>query len=167
MFRRKKKVVYKSENINSLNSDFSAKMIAIILSAICIILCIGTFLYFPLSGINLPTFYVDNVIWIIFFSVILITSSIGLLLVTSQGANKKLFIYYFLCGLFLLLVLLFSHIFSLLLVSLFLSCILLYFAFLTFHELHKTNLTAYYLFIPFILFTIFNLIIYYFIVMLN
>ena len=167
MFKKKKKVVYKSPNDEELKNELPLKLIIGIICAICIVLAIFGFLFFPLTNIILPAFYLDKYIWAIILAVILICSGVSLMMITNQGANKKLFYYFLICGLLVIINLLFSHILHFFIVSLFLSAFLLYFAFLTFHELHKTNLTAYYLFIPFCLFAIYNLIIYYFIVMLN
>lgn len=167
MFKKRKKVVYKSANTKEAKNEITNKIVALVICVIATTLSICFFIFTPLENVQLPQFYLSNFIWAIILFAILVTSGISLMLITNQGANKKLFIYFSLCCALMLTILIFSHIFHLLLVALFLSLLLLYFAFLAFHELRKTNLTAYYLFIPFVLFSIYNVVVYYFITMLN
>ena len=169
MFKKQKNVVYKSgAEEEEIKRDLSLKWVVMMLCTACIVLSVLMFMFFPLGNkVELPAFYLNTYVWICIFGIILITCGISLMLVTNQGANKKVFIYFLLCGLLVLGNLVCSHIFHLFYVSLFFSAVLLYVAFLLFHELRKTNFTAYYLFIPFVLFSVFNVIIYYFIAMLN
>lgn len=170
MFKKKKKVVYKSPKKQLQKEEakeLPLKIYTLIISISTIILSIFAFILFPLINVELPPIYLNNIIWVIIFSAILITTTISLILVRNQGANKKLFVYFSICGLLTLFNLIFSHILNLFIISLFISAFLLYFSFICLHELRKTNLSAYALFFPFVLFSIYNLIIYYLIVMLN
>lgn len=169
MFKKQKKVIYKSGTEEEIfKSELPLKWAVAISCAVCIALSVLIFLFFPFNNkVDLPAFYLKTYVWVCVFGVILITGGISLMFVTNQGANKKVFIYFLLCGLLVLGNLVCSHIFHLFYVSLFFSAVLLYVAFLLLHELRKTNFTAYYLFIPFTLFAVFNVVIYYFITMLN
>lgn len=167
MFKKKKKVVYKSQNNKYLLKDLSAKLVALIICAFSVAVCISLFLLFPYSGISLPSFYLTKYLWLAIFFIVLVLSCSSLMLVTNQGANKKVFLYFCICASLLLLVLIVGHICKLFYVALFISAFLLYYALLLWHELKKTNKIAYYFFISFVLFTTFNVLIYYFIAVMN
>lgn len=169
MFKRQKQVVYKSvDGEEKLKKELPFKLLVGVSCAVCVAVAILLYLIFPLyDKMELPAFYLKTYVWVVIFACILVTGGISLMFVANQGANKKVFLYFLLCGILIVANLVCAHIFHLFFVSLFLSAILLYVAFLTFHELRKTNFTAYYLFIPFVCFSIYNVVIYYFIAMLN
>ena len=126
MFKKRKKVVYKSPNTKEPKTEISNKIIALTICIIATVISICFFIFSPLQNVQLPQFYLDSLIWAIILFAILVTSGISLMLITNQGANKKLFIYFSLCGCLMLTTLLFSHIFYLLLVALFVSLFLLF-----------------------------------------
>lgn len=169
MFKKQKQVIYKSVGEEEiLKKELPFKIFVGVIFTVCLTLAILLYFMFPLyNKVSLPTFYLSTYVWVAIFACILIAGGVSLMILANQGANKKVFLYFLSCGILLVVNLICSHIFHLFYVSLFLSAILLYISFLTFHELRKTNFTAYYLFIPFVCFSIYNVIIYYFIAMLN
>ena len=167
MFKKFKHIVYKSTNTKEIKSEARLKFVIGFFCAVLITAIVLAFLLFPLENVNLPTFYLNSLVWAGIFAFILITGCTSFTLITSQGANRKTFIYFFICICLLALNFCIAHIFHLFYVCLFVCAFLIYFAFLLLHEIRKTNLTAYYLFIPFCIFSIYNCTIYYFIAMLN
>lgn len=167
MFKRIKHIIYKSPNANELKKEYKAKIVIGVICFATIVAIILGFLFFPLDNVAIPSFYLNEIIWAIIFSIILTTGAISFMLITNQGANKKTFLYFLICVLILTINFYLAHIFHLFYLCLFICAFLLYFAFLLLHELKKTNLTAYFLFVPFCIFSIYNVIIYYFLAMLN
>ena len=142
------------------------------------VLCIALSLVFMAIAITIillakemmwtvPVFYPSTLVFAVVSAVCYALVTIGLLLSCKQGVNKKVYILYVINAVLNIALLTFLMIFGLKIVSLFVSLFVFYFAFTLMNELKKVNLIAFYMMMPYALWTAFLVACAYALVMLN
>ena len=116
---------------------------------------------------TVPVFYPSTFVFVVVSVVCYVLVTVGLLLACKQGVNKKVYILYIINAVLSIALLTFLMIFGLKMVSLFLSLLVFYFAFTLMNELKKVNVTAFYMMLPYSLWTAFLVACAYALVMLN
>lgn len=119
------------------------------------------------QSLIMPIFFPSTLLVIAVTIICYALLMVGLLLACRQGVNKKVYILYGLNAIFNILLLLFLMVFRQSIVGLFMSLLVFYFAFTLYNELKKVNITAKYMFMPYIFWTIFEVVCCYSVVMLN
>lgn len=163
--KRKKAKIEPNKKINYVR-DFvlciALSLIVVGVSVLIIILSDGWS-----ESLVMPIFY-PSTIWLIVITCIcyaLIT--VGLVLACKQGVNKKVYILYALNAFFNILLLLCLMVFRQSMIGLFVSLFVFYFAFVLYNELKKVNKTVLYMFLPYTIWTVFEVVCCYAIVMMN